>query len=409
MSRASTLASIAVRNVWRQRGRSAFVISAIVLGVSALILAGGFIKDTVVELGDSIIYSHTGHVQLSRAGFREQAAFDPEAYVIENAAALRDAIEVDGDVKQVLLRMYTSGLAGNGDSDWPVFVEGVEAEREAVLGSYVNIASGRRLAARDEFGALIGAGVAEALGVSPGDWVDAVATTLDGSMNALEFEVVGVFQTFSKDYDAHAMRIPLNAAQELLGTSGANVLVAQLHQTELTIPVEQRLTEQHHKAGYTIETWDELDGFYNQTVELYEQQFGFLSLVILSLVVLGVGTAMAMSIHERTAEFATLRSLGTPDREIASLIIYETLILGILGSVAGVGVGNALAAGISAIGIPMPPPPNSDLAYVSLIRHSVSVSMLAFALGALAPLLAALRPTWRCCRQPIVDGLRQSV
>lgn len=409
MARLSRLAPLAARNVRRQLGRSAFVVAAIVLGVSALILAGGFIKDTIVELGDSIIYSHTGHVQLSRAGFREQAAFDPEAYVMNEADQLRESLESAVSVKQVLLRLYTSGLAGNGESDWPVFVEGVEADREAILGSYVNISAGRRLAIDDEFGALVGAGVAEALALAPGDWVDVVATTLDGSMNALEFEVVGVFQTFSKDYDAHAIRIPLNAAQELLGTGGANVLVMELHDTDATIQTSQHLISQHEGRGYEIATWDELDPFYRQAVQLYEQQFGFLTLVILGLVILGVGTAVSMGIHERAAEFATLRSVGTPDSDIAALILLETLMLGALGAFLGVLIGNLLAAIVSAIGIPMPAPPNSDLAYVSLVRHSTAVSALAFCLGALAPIIAALRPAWRCSREPIIDGLRQSV
>ncbi len=407
-SLASTL-DLALRNVRRQRGRSAFVVGAVALGVTALILAGGFIKDTIVELGDSIIYAQTGHLQLSRSGYREAASFDPEAYVIEDTEALRGELEAEQGVRQVLLRLYTAGLAGNGDSDWPVIIEGVEPERESALGSYINIAAGRRLADSDDFGVLLGAGVAQALELEPGDWMDVVATTVDGSMNSLEFEVVGTFQTFSKDYDAVALRLPLAAVQELLGVSGANVAVVELADTADTAALATALGDRFGARGFAVERWEDLDPFYRQTVELYQQQFGFLIAVILLLVVLGVGTAMGMSIHERAAEFGTLRALGTRDESIRKLILVESLILGLVGAALGLILGNLLALAISAVGIPMPPPPNSDLGYLSLIRLSLPVSLLAFGVGALAPLLAAVGPARRSVKMPIVDALQRGV
>ena len=55
--------------------------------------------------------------------------------------------------------------------------------------------------------------MAEALAVAVGDWVTLTTTTAAGAINLLEFEVVGVFRSFSKDYDARAVRVPLPAAQ----------------------------------------------------------------------------------------------------------------------------------------------------------------------------------------------------
>lgn len=400
---------LALRNVRRQRGRSLFVVAAVALGVCALILAGGFIKDTIVELGDSIIYAQTGHLQISRDGYREEASFDPEAFIMEDARALRNSLETRETVKQVLLRLYTAGLAGNGDSDWPVIVEGVEADREARLGSYINIASGRRLSDDDEYGALLGAGVAQALGLQPGDWVDLVANTLDGRMNALEFEVVGTFQTFSKDYDARALRISLGAAQDLLAAAGANVAVLELESTEQTGEELERLQLALAERGMAVERWEELDPFYRQTVALYQQQFGFLMVIILLLVVLGVGTAIGTGIVERAGEFGTLRALGTRDLSVSRMILTESFLLGVVGAAAGVVMGNALALAISAVGIPMPPPPNSDLGYTSLIRLSLPVTGLAALLGVLAPVLAALRPARNMRRLAIIDALQRAI
>ena len=83
--------------------------------------------------------------------------------------------------------------------------------------------------------------------------------------------------------------------------------------------------------------------------------------------------------------------------------------LGLAGALLGVALGNGLALAISAMGIPMPPPPNSDIAYVALVRLSLPVSALAALTGFLAPVLAAVGPARRAARRDIADALRQAV
>ncbi len=56
----------------------------------------------------------------------------------------------------------------------------------------------------------------------------------EGGLNTLDVEVVGVFQSFSKDFDARAVRIHLGAAQEKMSTTGVNLLVVALDKTEDT-------------------------------------------------------------------------------------------------------------------------------------------------------------------------------
>ena len=67
---------------------------------------------------------------------------------------------------------------------------------------------------------LVGQGVARALQLKPGDYLTLLVSTTDGALNSLEFEVIGIFRTFARDYDNRAVRIPLAAAQELVGTRG---------------------------------------------------------------------------------------------------------------------------------------------------------------------------------------------
>ena len=403
------LLQLAARNVLRQRGRSLMTLFAIAFGVVALILAGGFIKDTVDELGESMIHSQSGHLQVNRAGYREQGAREPAAYLLAEPEALRAQLQAIPAVEEVLLRNVFTGLLNNGRTDWAIIGEGVEPAAEARLGTYINISAGRQLTDSDPFGMMLGAGVAQALNLQPGDWVDLLTNTTEGAVNVLEFEVVGIFQTFSKDYDARAVRIPLPAAQELLGDPGVHLAVLRLARTEATAAVQQAAQATLAERDVEVLDWRRLNPFYEQTVALYQQQFGFLVLVILLMVTLSVGNSINMNVYERAAEFGTMQACGAPQRQIFRLVLLESAFLGAAGAVLGVVLGNGLALAISAVGIPMPPPPNSDIAYIALVRLAWWISGLAFAVGVLAPVIAALRPARRAARADIAESLRQAI
>lgn len=403
------LFKLALRNVFRQRGRSAATLSAIVFGVMALILSGGFVKDTIDGLAEAVIYGQSGHLQISRQGYREMGSRDFAAYLMDRPEVFRRQLDNLPEVEETLLRMVFSGLLNNGRTDWAVVVEGVEPDGEARLGTYLHIAEGVSLEASHEFAMMIGNGVAQALDLAVGDWVDLLISTPHGAANLLGFEVAGIFQTFSKEYDARAVRIPLPAAQELIGEKGAHIAVIRLSDTEATGRAAERVTEALAPQGFEVHDWVELNPFYRQTVELYGQQFGFLAIVILAMITLSVGNAVNMNAHERAAEFGTMQACGARQGTIFRLILMENALLGLLGAAVGVLLGSLLAVGISAVGIPMPPPPNSDLAYDALIPLSGWITLLAVAVGVLAPVLAALRPAWRTARADIADSLRQGV
>lgn len=404
-----SLFKLALRNVLRQKGRSAATLSAIVFGVVALILSGGFVKDTIDGLAEAVIYGQSGHLQVSSQGYREKGNRDFGAYLVDQPEVLRNQLNDLPDVEETLLRMVFPGLLNNGKTDWAIVVEGVEPEAEARLGTYLHIAEGVSLEKSHEFAMMVGDGVAQALKLELGDWVDLLISTPDGAANVLGFEVAGIFQTFSKEYDTRAIRIALPAAQELIGMDGAHIAVVRLTDTAVTGRVAQLAADMVTPQGFEVHDWVELNPFYRQTVQLYGQQFGFLVVVILAMITLSVGNAVNMNVHERTVEFGTMRACGARESGVLRLIILENAILGMLGATFGVLLGAFLAVAISAVGIPMPPPPNSDLAYDALIPLAWWISLLALAVGVFAPVLAALRPAWRVAHADIAASLREGV
>lgn len=403
------LFQLALRNVLRQKVRTAMTLAAIIFGVMGLILAGGFVKDTYVQLGEVIIHSQTGHIQLFKKGFLEKGARSPERFLIDKPDALARKVSANPAVDSVMGRIYFSGLLNNGRRDLAIIGEGVEPDKETKLGTFIMITEGRHLSNKDTEGILLGQGVAKTLGLRPGDRVTLVLTATEGATNTLDFEVVGIFQSFSKDFDARAVRIPLAAAQELLQTQGANVMVVALHKTEDTDAVVAALEPQFQGSEYDVRSWHSLSDFYDKTVQLYDRQFGVLQFIILVMVLLSVTNSVNMSVFERQGEFGTMFALGNRSRDVIRLIVVESTIIGFAGALLGLIVGVLAALGISAIGIPMPPPPNANVGYTAYIRlESFTLISSAF-VGFIATVLASLLPAYRVTRVQVVDALRQNI
>lgn len=400
---------LALRNVLRQKVRTTMTLVAIVFGVVGMILSGGFVEDVFVQLGEAMIHSQSGHLQVSRAGFYEKGARNPDRYLIGNQDPVRRALAAQPVVLDVMARLNFSGLINNGRTDLSIIGEGVEPDKEARLGSYLMITAGRQLADKDRFGLLLGQGVAHALKLRPGDRTTLVLNTSEGALNSLDFEVVGVFQSFSKEYDARAVRISLTAAQELLNTPGANSIVVSLRQTRDTATAARTLKEQLGPGGYELKTWVELNDFYEKTVALYQRQFSVLQLIILMMVLLSVVNSVNMSTFERVGEFGTMMALGNRSPYVFRLVVAENVLLGLVGAILGVALGGLLAWGISAVGIPMPPPPNSNLAYTAYIRVVPSIMAVAALVGFTATMGAALLPARRVSGIAVVEALRQNV
>jgi putative ABC transport system permease protein len=346
---------------------------------------------------------------VARQGYWEHGSQQFERYLIDDVEGLRRQMTEVPDAADVMFRLSFSGLLGNGRTDWSIIGEGVEPEREARLASYITVIAGRQMTDRDPFGMMIGAGVAKALKVSPGETASLLVSTPGGATNMLEFEIVGVFQTFSKDYDVRAVRIPLAAAQELLATPGAHVGVLLLKSTDSTKKAADALRQRLAPSGFEIRTWVDLDEFYNQTVTLYQQQFGFLAVIILVMLLLSVSNTVNIGVFERVSEFGTMMAIGSRSTRIFGLIVTESLCLGVVGSLLGAAIGVLLAMGISAIGIPMPPPPNADQGYISKVLVVPHVILLAVATGIVSAFLASLLPARKVSRMHIAESLRHGV
>lgn len=403
------LLKLAFRNVLRQKLRTAMTLAAIVFGVAGLILSGGFVQDIFIQLGEAFIHSQTGHVQVFRKDYLEKGSRQPDKFMIEAPDKLAAKLATHPAVDMVSARLNFAGLLNNGKRDLAIIGEGIEPDKEARIGTFVKVKAGRHLTDKDQFGMFVGQGVASSLNLHPGDTVNLVMNTSDGALNTLEFTVVGIFQSFSQEFDARAVRIPLAAAQELLATKGSNLLVVSLHHTEDTDTALAWIHKQIDPAILDAQSWRQLSDFYDKTIVLYDRQFGVLQWIILFMVLLSVINSVNMSTFERISEFGTLQALGNRQMDVFKLLMIESCVVGLFGATLGVVAGILLAMLISAIGIPMPPPPIGNVGYIAYIRIVPSTVINAWLIGFLATVLASILPARKIVRIPLVDALRQSI
>ncbi|WP_301100551.1 FtsX-like permease family protein [Propionivibrio sp.] len=393
--------------MFRQRLRSLGTLAAISLGVAGLILAGGFVQDIFIQLGEAVIHSQSGHIQIARHGYREGHTRAPEDYVIEQPDKLKQNLLKEPGVQLALARLGFAGVINNGKRDLGIIGEGVEPAAEAKLGTWLHYIEGRALADADNDGIVLGEGVAKSLGLKAGDRVNLVISLAQGAVNTLDFEVIGVFQSFSKDFDARAVRITLSAARNLMDVNVAHVMVLVLDKTDDTDRVLASLKQKFVQQGYELASWRELSDYYEKTVKLYDSQFGILRFIILLMVLLSVVNSVNMTLFERTREFGTMLALGDRPGSVFQLIMTESVCLGIIGAGLGMLLGCVAAWVISAIGIPMPPPPNTNLGYTAYIRVVPLEVLTAGGIGFVATCLAAVLPARRVSRMPVVNALRQ--
>jgi putative ABC transport system permease protein len=133
-----------------------------------------------------------------------------------------------------------------------------------------------------------------------------------------------------------------------------------------------------------------------------------IKIIIGLIIVLTIGNSMMMGVMERTSEIGTALALGTRKRGILVQFVLEGILLGLVGGAFGVIIGVVLAHAISAIGIPMPPPPGQARAYRAGMIVTAPAVATALALALATSLVAAIYPAWKASRTKVVDALRHN-
>ncbi len=397
---------LAARNLKRNPRRTLVATLTVASGIIAFILAGGFIAWIFQEIREATIHSQLGHVQIVRPGYFEKGISDPYAYLLPERSEDLATITVTPHFKTLAPRLALNGLISMGETTIPFLGEGVSPAQEIELSSRMEIINGSNLSHDEQAEVILGEGLAKTLGAKPGDKVVLLATTSTGSTNAVEVTVTGVFATMYKDYDDVAIRLPISISRKLMRVSGATswiVLFENTHQAEKST---QLIQNSLNGKNFQTVPWIELADFYNKTVTLFSKQVGVVKLIIALIIVLTISNTQMMNVLERTTEIGTSLAIGLRKSQVMQLFLLEGCFIGLLGGVLGIALGFASAHAISAVGIPMPPPPGMAHGYLGQILVTWPLVIDALLLAMATTLLASIFPAWKASSLNIVDALR---
>ena len=416
---------LALRNVFRHRGRSLVTLAAIALGCTSILFVNGFFEDLIQKMRDGYIYALTGHLQVYRRGFYERGSSRPFDYLIERPDSVQKLIAAIPHVKFAAARLAFPALISDGENSSGVLAQGVEPSRELTMktsGSEGRLRSrrspesigasiileGEALRPGDSSGVILGQGLAAGLAAKVGDTLVLLTHTVSGSTNAVDLTVRGIFQTSAKEFDDRALRLPIEAARSLLSTEDAQSIIVVLDDMGQTVHVADELRRVFAREHLDLEVkeWGELTDAYAKTRSLLLRFFDVVRMIVAVVVILSVVNTMNMAVMERTTEIGTIMALGTRPGRVTALFLLEGMILGVLGGTGGIMLGMAVVRLVASVGIEMPPPPGTTIRWLSEPQIVPSAIPQVFLLAVLVSSFASMWPAAKAGRLEITEALR---
>ncbi|MEZ4381590.1 MAG: FtsX-like permease family protein [Nannocystaceae bacterium] len=262
---------------------------------------------------------------------------------------------------------------------------------------------------------LLGAELIEELGVPLGARIQVITPigrmTPSGQIPGfLAVRVVGVFYSGNYEYDHQNVYAPLDRVQALLrlgdAVTGIDVKLTNSERLDPAVAAIRSRLADLGRDDLKVETWRELHKnlFSAMFLEKVAMFIGLLFVVLVA--AFGILATNLMSVLDKAQEIAILKAMGSSDRRIARVFMLEGMIVGVVGSAAGIGVGLLFCAILAKQGLPLP----AENFYTQ--RLPVVVSPLEVCVVGVSALvivwLSSVYPARTAARLRPVDGLRST-
>jgi putative ABC transport system permease protein len=394
----------AFRNLFRNPRRTMAILTTVMIGTGALFLYHGFNNGIMNQYRENTIRSRFGNGQVNTEGYRAKVFEKPWEHWIENVSELDSYIKSLPGVDYTFPRLQFFALLTNGRVTVSGRGQGVDAQAETEFFTALNVDIGKNLTTEED-GIILGMGLARALDVKVGDRVTILANTTYGSLNGVDTIVTGIFHTGAKEFDDTVFRIPLKLSQILLDTDKVESIALGLTGVEQWPAIASQIEEKFpHLESTPFEILDKV--YYQNSVDFLASQFQFIRFIILFIVVLGIFNTISTGILERKQEIGNLRANGESKGEVLRLLLFEGILLGLLGSLLGIVVAYGLNFSLLAEGIPMPPGPGITRSFMVKVELVPLYSVAIILLGMVSSLVGSFFASIKVVRMEIGDLLR---
>lgn len=265
---------------------------------------------------------------------------------------------------------------------------------------------------------VLGSALAKELSLSLGDTVVLIvpegSATPEGVVPRMRrLSVVGIFDSGMYEYDRGLVLMQLQDAARLLRMQG-EVTGLRLALTDpLRAPILVREIALALGGGYFISDWTRNHATFFQSIELTKALMFIILSIIVGVAAFNIVSTLVMIVKEKSADIATLRTLGASPASVLLSFATQGVLIGVMGTLGGVGLGVALATQVETLVALLERLFNvqflnaevyfmSELPAEVLWRDVWQVSAVAFVLCT----LATLYPAWRAARMQPAEVLR---
>lgn len=358
---------LVLKNLLRQRTRSALTILGIAVGITTVV-ALGVIADGLKSTSGQIIQAGDADFMVGQKGAADltfSTVTDQEWAEVAAVPGVERATGVVIYIKRV------------GDN--PFFVT-VGIQPEQLAATPLNVVAGERYPVGTSDRIMLGSRAAADLGLGVGDSL----TIADRA-----FQIVGIYQTGNIWQDSGAYA-PLAAVQEMSGRTGVVTVVYVSLAEGADQETVARAIENASPQLATIQNTDDY-GEIDQGMQLIDAANLAISLLAVGIGAIGVTNTMVMSVFERTREIGILRSVGWRGSRIFRMIVGESLLLCVVAAAVGTLLGMLAIRAvmlIDAVGGLLEPKYSTEI-FVRAVLVSIVVALV----GAAYPAIRAVRLT----------------
>jgi putative ABC transport system permease protein len=331
------LISLAWKNLWRNKTRTAITMSAVFFAVILSVFAGSM-KDGIFDnLIKNVVGFYTGYVQIHKKGYWDEQ-------VLDNGMAYNEALNKSildlNNISDAAPRLETFCLIATDKNTKGCMVVGINPEKENKVTSLkTKVTKGAYLDANDTE-VLLSEGLADRIKANLYDTVYLIGQGYHGATAAGRFRVKGLVRFGSPDLNNQIMYLSFRAANELFSADGiATSIVVSLKKPE---QLRSSVTELERKLGSEFEvlSWETILPDIKQHIEADGNQIKYVQGILYLLVSFGIFGTLLMMMVERKFELGMLVAIGMKKSKLCLLMMIESIltlfggcILGILTSI----------------------------------------------------------------------------